>query len=70
MKLGVAVYCTRCGLRKKPIGRSAPLALANSLCDDDCPGYRQEPIPGDLWPGETDKEFGFPVRDAGTINND
>jgi len=49
---GCAPVCTLCGLRKKPIGRSAPLALANSLCDDDCNGYRDEPTACDLWPGE------------------
>jgi hypothetical protein len=47
-----APECAVCGLRKKPIGRSAPLEMANSLCDDDCSGYRLEPTPGHLWPGE------------------
>ena len=57
--VGVAVDCTVCQLRKKPIGRSAPLEMANSLCDDDCPGYRLDPYPGELWPGETREEFGY-----------
>lgn len=56
---GVAIECVVCGLRKKPIGRSAPLEMANSLCDDECPGYRQEPYPGSLWPGETREQFGY-----------
>lgn len=53
--VGSAVMCVVCGLRKKPVGRSAPLEMANSLCDSDCPGYRQEPHPGYLWPGEEEK---------------
>ena len=57
--IGVAVDCAVCGMRKKPIGRSAPLEMANSLCDGDCPGYRQDPYPGQLWPGETREEFGY-----------
>jgi len=65
-KVGIAVYCTVCALRKKPVGRSASPVMANSLCDGDCPGYHMEPEPGDLWPGETQAEFGYPVRDAGT----
>lgn len=44
--------CTVCGMRKNPRGRSAPLEMANSLCDWECAGYNQEPKPGHLWPGE------------------
>jgi hypothetical protein len=66
VKVGISVYCAACGLRKKPVGRSAPLAMANGLCDDDCPGYREEPKPGDLWPGESEEGFGYPARDAAT----
>lgn len=60
-KVGVAVYCTVCNLRKKPIGRSAPLETANSLCDHECPGYYEDPKPGSLWPGETEEQFGYSV---------
>jgi hypothetical protein len=56
---GVAVRCTTCGLTKKPIGRSAPLEMANGMCDFECPGYQQEPRVGDLWPGETCEQFGY-----------
>ncbi len=42
--------CTVCGQRKHPIGRDSPAEL--SLCGYDCEGYRQEPLPGHLWPGE------------------
>src|SRR5208282_5681282 len=58
-EVGKAVNCTACGRRKKPIGRSAPLAMANSLCDHECKGYYWEPNPGSLWPNETREEFGF-----------
>lgn len=48
--------CTVCGLRKKPYGRSAPLEMANSLCDSDCPGYRHKPMAGHFWPGESKED--------------
>ena len=57
--VGVAVNCVVCGLRKKPRGRDAPLAMANGLCDHECPGYDRDPEPHDLWPGETREEFGY-----------
>ncbi len=57
--VGKAVTCTVCDRRKKPIGRSAPMEIANSLCYDDCPGYYLQPTPGCLWPGETQEEFGY-----------
>jgi hypothetical protein len=44
--------CARCHRTKAPIGRSVPLAACGSYCDSDCPGYREEPTPGHLWPGE------------------
>lgn len=64
-KIGIRVTCTVCGRQKLPHGRSAPIGLVH--CDEDrCPGYRMEPRPGCLWPGETDEEFGFPCCDDGT----
>lgn len=48
--------CATCRKRKKPVGRSAPMEMANALCDSDCPGYREEPTPGHLWPGELARE--------------
>lgn len=65
LRVGVVVRCAVCGDMKKPIGRSGPLGA--SYCDDDCDGYRKEPYPGSLWPGETEEEFGFPVGSHGTI---
>lgn len=59
--IGIAVNCAVCGLRKQPFGRSAPMSSAGGLCaGDECPGYMQEPKPGDLWPGERREDFGFP----------
>ena len=33
----------------------------------DCPGYRQAPYPGSLWPNETSDDFGYPVGADGTV---
>lgn len=63
-KLGVAVECSTCYLRKAPIGRSVPLGMA--LCDHECPGYREPPHAGSLWPRESEAEFGYPVSSIGT----
>lgn len=64
MRVGIAVYCTVCGLRKNPIGRAGPVGL--TMCDHECPGYRTDPLPGSLWPGETEEQFGFPISSDGT----
>lgn len=65
MKVGIQVTCAVCGHIKKPIGRDAPSWLG--FCtDDNCVGYRQEPYPGSLWPGEREKESGFIVSADGT----
>lgn len=64
-KIGVRVICALCGQQKQPRGRSA--ALIASFCTrDDCAGYVDPPLVGDLWPGETDAQFGFPCGDDGT----
>lgn len=65
-KVGIAVDCAVCHRRKKPTGRSAALEMASSLCDHECPGYGQEPLPGSLWPGESEADFGYPVGTVGT----
>ena len=44
--------CSVCHLRKNPRGRSAPLEMANSLCDHECTGYELQPQPGHHWPNE------------------
>jgi hypothetical protein len=63
-RVGVSVYCTSCGRRKAPRGRSAPAVL--SLCNFECSGYDKEPKVGDLWPGERESEFGYPCGSEGT----
>ena len=39
--------------------------MAGSLCDWKCPGYNEEPMPGSLWPGESEADFGYPVGPYG-----
>jgi hypothetical protein len=56
---GYRVTCTTCGVTKKPWGRSVP--LDSYYCDSDCHGYMQEPLPSNLWPGESEADFGFKV---------
>lgn len=63
-KVGIRVTCTVCRRSKQPRGRSAPIGM--SYCYDRCPGYWQEPQPGDLWCGETDADFGYPCSDNAT----
>lgn len=46
------VTCSTCGRTKIPVGRSAPVEMAGSMCDWDCPGYTDEPRAGHLWPSE------------------
>ncbi len=55
-EVGKAVYCQTCTRVKKPIGRDS---WDIALCDHECPGYREEPHVGSLWPGETREEFGY-----------
>lgn len=59
-RTGSYARCAVCGLNKNPRGRSAPLGMA--LCDFECEGYNQPPLPGDLWPGESAEDFGFPCQ--------
>ncbi len=59
MSVGIAVICAVCHKRKAPRGRSAPMEMANSLCNFECPGYNLEPKVGSLWPGETSEEFNY-----------
>jgi hypothetical protein len=58
-RVGISVECTVCHRPKNPLGRSAPLAMANGLCDWECPGHELEPFVGTLWPGETCDDFGY-----------
>lgn len=63
-KVGIAVRCAECGRQKKPRGRSAPMRAA--YCDSECPGYYLEPHVGDLWPGESEADFGYYASNHGT----
>lgn len=71
MKVGINVVCAVCGHSKRPRGRSAPLEFY--MCEPvfqgipgGCEGYELDPQVGDLWPGETEKEFGYHVGEYGT----
>lgn len=70
MKIGIYVACAICGRQKKPRGRSAPMEMM--MCTprwmggDGCDGYDLEPRVGDLWPRESEEDFGYPVGDDGT----
>jgi hypothetical protein len=46
--------CTTCRRTKKPIGRDP--GIDADYCGHDCPGYREAPTPGHLWPGELQRE--------------
>lgn len=65
MKIGLSVQCRVCGRSKAPRGRSAPIG-SNYCTRAGCKGYDQEPRVGDLWPGETEEAFGYPVSADGT----
>ena len=49
------VECAVCHRTKAPRGRSVALAMAGALCDTDCRGYYEIPLPGHLWPSEWDE---------------
>lgn len=72
MRIGIAVRCEICGKTKAPRGRSIPIMRHSDFCSSgsNCPGYRSEPFPGDLWPGETEEEFGYPVSSYATRGYD
>jgi hypothetical protein len=57
--VGPTLTCTVCHRRKRPVGRSVPLEMEQHLCGglgpdyrEECPGYRMDPHPSSLWPGE------------------
>ncbi len=72
MKVGKAVTCGHCGRVKAPRGRSVADIMWDSYCQgwkpdgSGCIGYTEEPRVGDLWPGETEREFGFAFSLDGT----
>ncbi len=42
------------------------MVAAIAWCNFECEGYSDDPRPGDLWPGESEKEFGYPVTSDAT----
>ena len=44
--------CLVCHRPKPPLGRDVASAAAGGYCEYECPGNREEPRPGHLWPGE------------------
>lgn len=58
---GRRVICAVCGRSKEPIGRDS---RDNGLCDHECEGYRQDPQPDTLWPGEAER-FERPAEGPG-----
>lgn len=70
MKVGIRVDCAVCGRQKCPRGRDG--SALREYCypewygSSGCKGYEQDPKVGDLWPRETEEDFGFPVSADGT----
>lgn len=72
MKVGIRITCLICGRQKRPRGRSVPTGMI--MCEPawilgeihGCVGYFDQPLVGDLWPGETDEQFDYPCSDNGT----
>ena len=62
-KVGISVDCVVCGKQKKPRGRDAP--VSSPYCTYGCTGYQKEPLPGSLWPGESEADFGYFVGECG-----
>ena len=63
-KVGARLYCRLCSQPKKPVGRDAP-QFGIAYCDEGCMGYYRFPLPGSLWPGESEFYFGFAVGEQG-----
>lgn len=70
MRVGISVRCSICGRSKAPHGRSAPDAMYGSLCNSDCCGYDSAPLPGCLWPGETEEDFGYTICANATVEQE
>lgn len=58
-EVGERIVCAVCGRIKDPLGRSVPMECAGYGCNDSCEGYREDPKPSVLWPGERRSEFGY-----------
>lgn len=44
--------CVVCHRTKAPVGRDPGVVAANGYCAHECPGHREAPHPGHLWPSE------------------
>ena len=64
--VGIYVKCATCERQKQPVGRDSYTAM----CDENCPGYFRAPKAGQLWPGESEKQFGHPVGNDGSQRGD
>jgi hypothetical protein len=42
------------------------MPLGVFMCQPECSGYAKEPKVGELWPRETEEDFGYPVSTDGT----
>ena len=61
---GTSPECKTCGRIKVPVGRSIAMAAAGSGCTSEtCQGYRDDPQPDHLFPGEKQSEFGYPKQE-------
>ena len=65
MKVGIHVICVTCGIEKAPVGRSLPIGMYRCH-PTECDGYYHDPMPGSLWPGESEYDFGYSVNADGT----
>ena len=63
-KIGISVTCATCGRMKNPVGRYGSPEI--SYCHGtECPGWDKPPYVGQLWPGETEEEYGYPIGQHG-----
>lgn len=46
--------CSVCNQPKSPLGRDPGILM--DYCAHECDGHRMDPLPGRLWPGESDPD--------------
>ena len=71
-RIGIRVECATCHRQKQPRGRSAPMDM--EMCTPKarwntyagCEGYYEDPKVGDLWPRETEMDWGYRFTHDGT----
>ena len=57
--LPIMPECTTCHKSKAPCGRSVPMEMVASLCNSDCEGYNQRPVPSSYWSENEEPLFPF-----------